>query len=51
MNLKSTIRRDGTKVHYLHIAEEVEARTTLTALFLGYWVSFSNKVRKQIKLT
>lgn len=34
MNLSSTIRRDGVKVHYLHIPEEVEAKPSKLSVLI-----------------
>jgi len=52
MNLSSTIRRDGTKVHYLHIAQEVEsveaysAIKSLKAILVRIRASLTTKTNK-----
>lgn len=55
MNLQSSILRDGTKVHYLHLMEPVEAKpqtlaseliTKVREKFLSIAVGNSNKTNK-----
>lgn len=55
MNLQSSILRDGTKVHYLHISEPVEAKprtfaseliNTIREKILSLLVGKSNKTNK-----
>ena len=55
--LSSTIRRDGTKVHYLHIPEEVEAKPSkldqltksLKAKLMAFLVGKTNTVNQHRK--